>query len=174
MRSTISIPAALAYGEGESLPAMELEQQVLRAISNTVHNFPGGVDALAKRMGMSANTLQHKVNLNNETHRVSAGELARLCHAAGDYSAAEVILAQGGFVCLPVHPVTPDSLADGFARVVSAQAEFFNSVRDAMASGAPTTRQQNKRTQYHQMELLGAINALAALQMARSGEKGGA
>lgn len=172
MRSTISIPAALAYGESESLPAMELERPVLQAVANTVHAFPGGVDALAKRMGMSANTLQHKVNLNNETHRLSVGELARLCRAAGDYSPAEEIMAQGGFSCLLVNPVPPESVPDGYARVVAAQAEFFNSVRDAMATGAPTTRAQNKRTQFNQAELIGAINALAAMQLARSAPNG--
>lgn len=173
MRSTISIPDGLAYGGNEPLPATDDEQALLQAIANTVHRFPGGVEALAKRMGMSANTLQHKVNLNNTTHHLTAVELARLQRATGDYSASARLVAPGGYACVLVNPTTPANVMDGVARMTNAMAELINAVHDATESGLPVTRQQNRRSEFHLAELIGAANALVALQRARTASHGG-
>lgn len=55
MRATVSIPAGLAYGAGESVPDMPQGLSVQDAIYHTVHGYPGGVAAIAARMGVSAN-----------------------------------------------------------------------------------------------------------------------
>lgn len=167
MRSTVSVPNALAYGEGEPIPATECEQEVLLAVANMVHSYPGGITALAKRVGMSANTLQHKVNLNNETHHMTVAELNKIQRATGDISASQALVRGEGYVCVRVNPAKPASVVDGIARLMAPLAELIESVRDATATGQPVTRQQNRRSEHHLAELIGAANALVALQRAR-------
>lgn len=167
MRSTVSVPNALAYGEGESMPDNG-EQAVLLAIANTVHAYPGGIAALAKRVGMSPNTLQHKANLNNETHHMTVADLYKIQRVTGDVSASQALVRCEGYVCILVNPTKPASVVDGIARLMVPVVELIESVRDATATGQPVTRQQNRRSEHHLAELIGAANALIALQRARS------
>jgi len=167
MKATISIPVGVAYGENEALPANPEASDIRVAIANLVHSFPGGVAALAKRSGVSANTLQHKANLNNDTHHLRVDELQLLQRATGDIGPTHVLAAAEGYVCIRINPVTPTSLLDGHARVLSALADMTQAVRDATEPGLPVTRSQNNRVEFHQGELIGAINALGAMVRAR-------
>ncbi|WP_156955248.1 phage regulatory CII family protein [Polaromonas glacialis] len=163
MRPTISIPPGLAYGENEALPANPAGRDVRMAIAHLVHSFPGGVLALAKRSGVSANTLQHKANLNNDTHHLRVDELQLLQHATGDIGPTQALAAAEGYVCIRINPVEPTSLLDGQARIQDALAELTRAACDATASGLPVTRTQINRVEFHQGELIGAINAFGAL-----------
>lgn len=163
MRVTISVPNHIAYGEDEAIPATPGAPSEQVAISNLVHNFPGGVAALAKRAGMSANTLQHKANLNNDTHHLSVAELAKLQHITGDMSVTQALAAAQGYVCTRILPAAPTSVVDGLTRVMSALASFAEAVRDATEDGKPVTRAQERRVDYFLGELLGNANALSAL-----------
>jgi hypothetical protein len=52
------------------------------AAHKTVKDYPGGSEALAVRIGMSAAVLRNKVNPNNTTHHLTlaeASEIGRLC-----------------------------------------------------------------------------------------------
>ncbi|CAN5533694.1 hypothetical protein BH10PSE16_BH10PSE16_40780 [soil metagenome] len=167
MKATISIPAGLAYGENEALPANPDARDVRVAIAHLVHSYPGGVAALAKRSGVSANTLQHKANLNNDTHHLRVDELQLLQHATGDIGPTQALAAAEGYVCIRINPVEPTSLLDGQARILDALAEMTRAVRDATDPGLPVTRTQNNRVEFHQGELIGAINALGAMVRAR-------
>lgn len=65
-----------------SLPAQTMAKQATQAtcgrpadVSDAAyliaHKHPGGVRVLAERMGVSANTLQNKLNPNNTTHHLT-------------------------------------------------------------------------------------------------------
>lgn len=172
MKMNISIPGVPAYGEGEPGASTGGTDSVLLAIANMVHAYPGGVAALAKQVGMSASTLQHKVNLNNETHHLTVAELKKIQRATGDISAAQALVRDEGYVCVRVNPAQPESVVDGIARVMAPLAELIESVRDATATGRPVTRQQARRSEFHLAEVIGAANALVALQRARMASPG--
>lgn len=71
---------------------------VTDAIYRTVHDYPGGSESLAPRMGMSAAVLRNKVNPNNTAHRVYAEDLDALMAVTGNYSILEALAANHGFV----------------------------------------------------------------------------
>lgn len=167
MRATISIPVGLAYGESEALPDSPESNEVQVAIANLVHSFPGGVASLAKRAGLSANSLQHKVNLNNDTHHLRVDELQRLQRASGSIGPTQALAAAEGYVCIRINPVMPTSLLDGNARVLAAMADMVLAVRDATEAGLPVTRTQINLIEFHQGELIGAVNALGGLVRTR-------
>lgn len=78
MNMSFSIPDALAYGADEVRPDRPLAQDVGDAAYQTVHGAPGGVNALAVRMGLPASTLTHKVNPNNDSHFLRPHELLQI------------------------------------------------------------------------------------------------
>lgn len=167
MRATISIPVGLAYGENEALPASPDAQAVRVAISQLVHGYPGGVAALAKRSGVSPNTLQHKANLNNDTHHLRVDELQLLQRATGDIGPTHVLAAAEGYTCIRINPVAPTDPLEGQTLALAALAEMFLSVCDALRPGRPVTQTQYNRVAFHQGEALGAINALGAMVFSR-------
>lgn len=172
MKASFSIPVGVAYGENEALPANPNAREIRVAISHLVHSYAGGVAALAKSAGVSANTLQHKANLNNDTHHLRVDELQLLQHATGDIGPTQALAAAEGYVCIRINPVTPTSFLDGQTRVLDALAEFSRAVRDATEPGLPVTRTQSNRVEFHQGELMGAVNALGALVRARMPVRG--
>lgn len=61
------------------------------------HDYPGGCESLAPRMGMSANILRNKVNPNNTTHHLSLAEAARMSQVTGDVRIAEALANELGY-----------------------------------------------------------------------------
>ncbi|WP_255504190.1 YmfL family putative regulatory protein [Caballeronia sp. EK] len=49
-----------------------------------VHDYPGGTESLAPRLGMSAAVLRNKVNPNNTTHHITLAEAVRTTDITGD------------------------------------------------------------------------------------------
>lgn len=49
-----------------------------------VHDYPGGSEALAPRLGMSAAVLRNKVNPNNTTHHLTLREAQKVTVLTGD------------------------------------------------------------------------------------------
>ncbi|WP_244828457.1 phage regulatory CII family protein [Caballeronia sp. TF1N1] len=61
------------------------------------HDYPGGAESLAPRVGMSANILRNKVNPNNTTHHLTLAEAVRMSQITGDSRIAEAIAHELGF-----------------------------------------------------------------------------
>jgi len=66
-----------------------------------VHNYPGGSEALAPRMGMNAAVLRNKVNPNNASHKLALEEANLGMGLTGDFSILEAMAAEHGFVLRP-------------------------------------------------------------------------
>ena len=59
---------------------------ILDAAYNTVHDYRGGANSLASRMGIkSPAVLNSKVNPNTDTHHLSLLEASKLMALTGDY-----------------------------------------------------------------------------------------
>ena len=105
MKATISSPPGLAYGADDVVPDMPEGLSVEDAIYHTVHGYPGGVTALAARMGVSANTLTHKANPNNSTHHLHPRELVAMQYLSGNAAVLQSMAHSLRYTCTPLQPI---------------------------------------------------------------------
>lgn len=139
MGITVSIPPGLAYGADEALPDMPQGMTVADAIYHTVHNYPGGVVALAARMGVSANTLTHKANPNNDTHHMRPDELVAIQVFSGNCAVTHAMNAALGLSATPVVPDQADGdPVEAFMHQQRAQGEYCAAMADALQADCPT------------------------------------
>lgn len=137
MTVTISIPVGLAYGVGETVPTKSYGQDVNDALYHTVHSYHGGVVALAARLGMSPNTLTHKVNVNNTTHHLHPKELVAVMHMSGNAAALHAIAEQLGYTCTAAQPdQSGGDPVEAFMRLQMAFGDLVCAVADPLARGA--------------------------------------
>lgn len=112
------------------------------AIYHTVHGYPGGVVALAARMGVSSNTLTHKANPNNTTHYLHPRELVAMQYLSGNTEVLHAMAAQLGYTCTTAMPDQSggDPVEDfmrlqvAFSDLVRAVADPLSGQRDAVTS----------------------------------------
>ena len=155
MAVTISIPPGLAYGADEDVPDKPVGMSIDDAIYHTVHGYPGGVVALAARMGVSSNTLTHKVNPNNATHHLHPRELLSMQHLSGDATVLHAMAAALGYTCTRA---TPDQAegdpVEAFMHLQCTFSDLIRSVADPLERmrSDPTkmvTGTEMRRADYH-------------------------
>ena len=171
MSVTISIPPHLAYGADETVPASTAGQDVNDALYQTVHSYPGGVTALAARLGMSANTLTHKVNPNNTTHHLHPKEVVAVMHMSGNAAALHAMAEQVGYTCTASLPdQSGGDPVEAFMRLQMAFGDLVCSMADPMARGATASGGAVKISEMRRAEAMaGALHtaighSLAALR----------
>ena len=78
-----NVPTMRVVVDGNAAPALAMPAglDINDAVYHTAHDYPGGVPALAQRMGMSQHSLAHKVGLNNAAH-LSPTEMVKLQDSA--------------------------------------------------------------------------------------------
>lgn len=132
---------------------------IVDALYRAAHNYPhGGIDALAGRLGISVNSLQHKVNPSYAGAHCSPGEMAQIMELTGDHGALQALAARLGYVLLQV----PQASADGgFSRELAATVQefgqFIGEISHDLADGVVTA------TELRRIEKEGA-DALHAMQ----------
>ncbi|VVD63543.1 hypothetical protein PPN31114_00227 [Pandoraea pneumonica] len=67
-----------------------------------VHDYPGGSESLAPRLGMSAAVLRNKVNPNNETHHLSLKEAVKAADVTNDDRVLEAWAASRGYALVKI------------------------------------------------------------------------
>lgn len=70
----------------------------LDAFHRTVHSAPGGAEAIAARLGMSAQVLRNKANPNSTTNKPTLDDADRLMGVTGDFTILHALAEQHGFV----------------------------------------------------------------------------
>lgn len=174
MKANLSFPPGLAYGADEVPPSKPEGMSIEDAIYHTVHNYPGGVTALAARMGMSANTLTHKANPNTTTHHMHPRELVSLQHMSGDTT---VLQAMADALGKTVMNATPDQydgdIVQVFMELQVEFAEFVRAVADPLHHGQAVSRNEMRRAQTQAAELHARIgHVLGAMRRAMRPEPG--
>ena len=171
MAVTISIPPGAAYGAGEAVPSKPVGMSVDDAIYHTVHSYPGGVTALAARMGVSPNTLTHKVNPNNNTHHLHPRELVAMQYLSGDVSVLHAMAAALGYTCTPSGPDQAEGdPVEAFMHLQCSYADLVRAIADPLARmraepSKMVTPAEMRRADNHAAEHHGTIDgALAALR----------
>lgn len=75
---------------------------VLDAFYQTVHGAPGGCEALAARMGMSAAILRNKANVNSVSNKPTLEDVDRAMGLTGDMAVLHALAANHNHVCVRV------------------------------------------------------------------------
>lgn len=82
---------------------------ILDAFYRSVHDAVGGCEALAIRLGMSAQILRNKANPNNTTNRVLLEDVDQVMGITGDARVLHALAANHGYVCVKIDSDTPAS-----------------------------------------------------------------
>ena len=105
-----------------------------------VHDYPGGSEALAPRLGMSAAVLRNKVNPNNTTHHLTLREAQKLTALTGDPRILQSAAQETGRIVLEA-PNADDAAASDMAvlelvaAVGGTQGDLFTTIVQALADG---------------------------------------
>ena len=79
------------------------------AFHQTVHSYPGGAEALAVRMGMTAAVLRNKANPNHGYNKPTLDEADQIMGITGDHRVLHALAGNHGYVCVK----TEDGTAPG-------------------------------------------------------------
>jgi hypothetical protein len=107
------------------------------------HRYPGGVEALAARMRVNPNTLQHKLNPNAPGHHLYLEDAEAMTAFTGDPDIAQAMALACNHVCIPVAPLAMKAggeLARDVARVAAEFGELMAAIEAAIADGMITAR----------------------------------
>jgi hypothetical protein len=69
-------------------------------IHDVAHSYPGGVEALAARMGKSGDTLRKKVLPTNDTHQLTVKELRKIVDYCDTDRVAQAFADDRGLMCI--------------------------------------------------------------------------
>lgn len=107
---------------------------VLDAAYLTAHDYPGGIAALAVRIGAkNASVLSHKLNPNNQDNHLTVSDLMVIMVMTGDHRALHAACLSLGYMALPLPESTDDATADSITDTVKEFSEFLQSVTAALA-----------------------------------------
>lgn len=114
---------------------------ILDASFHVAHDFPGGVVALAARMGVSQNVLNKKVDPRQDTHHLRLDEALKVGVIANDKRILQAHANAHNCVVVPL-PDMPDSgdmaLLDGFMDIINELGEFTRAFQEAYRDGKIT------------------------------------
>lgn len=125
-------------GERRERLAIVPGMSVMDAAYHTAQAYPGGVAALAIRMGVSPNTLQHKVNINNTTHHLTLAEAEAMQVLSGDSRITQALSAVMGGVYMDQQVEYHASPMDQAMSMVKEFGDVLATVNAAMADGVVT------------------------------------
>lgn len=159
MRS--SVVRSFPGNNGNVEPFAAIGLDVRDAAYHTASAFPGGVPALAQRMGMSQNTLAHKVSLNNDTHHLTLREAVTMQEVSQDKRITQAMCAALGGVFIDL---ACDHKATTMRQVMHMAKEFGDvlaCVNDAVDDGVVNSNEM-QRCEREAAELMVALNAVLA------------
>ena len=127
------------------------------AAYHTAHGFPGGVPALALRMGMSANSLFHKVSLHDATHHLSPGEMRAMMDVSQDARMLHAMAWPLGYVCVAAGAGAAGSTLEQVMQMAKEFGDVLGAVNAAVADGCVTPNEMQE-CERQAAELIGALN----------------
>lgn len=109
----------------------------LDAFHHTVHCAPGGPEALASRLGMSAQVLRNKANPNSTTNKPTLDEANRLMGITGDFSILHALAEQHGFVLtkLDEQPASDMDVLENVTNIWQRLGELATEVQKTLEDG---------------------------------------
>lgn len=148
---------------------------VADAADATVHDYPGGSESLAPRLGMSGAVLRGKVNPNNPRNVLGLKEAQRMMRLTGDHRILQAQAADLGYALLRIEEdadaAADTSLMGMVLRMHAVGGEFSRVVGEAVADGVITPNEMaaiEKAGQADQAALIGLVARLRAVMSQRS------
>ncbi|AFC86348.1 phage regulatory CII family protein [Frateuria aurantia] len=123
---------------------------VVDAAHATVHDYPGGAETLALRLGLQAGILRHKVNPTYDRNHLTLAEADRLMGITGDVRILHALAASHGFALTPLDQVAQQKEDDVTALVlelVERSGGLAGTVRESLADGV-ITHSESKDTSH--------------------------
>ncbi|OBV37706.1 phage regulatory CII family protein [Janthinobacterium psychrotolerans] len=111
---------------------------VLDAFYQTVHAAPGGCEALAVRLGMSAAVLRNKANPNAAANKPMLEEVDRIMGITSDHQILHALARNHGYVCVKVDDTSTASdmaVLELVTQVWSTQGEVGAEISAVLADG---------------------------------------
>lgn len=109
------------------------------AAYTTVHEYPGGSESLAPRLGMTAAVLRNKVNPHNDRNRLTLEEADRLIGLTGDTRILQAL--QANHDALLSSDAGTGNITDLVLDINSAGGDFARTIREALADGVISNRE---------------------------------
>ena len=142
---------------------------IIDAAYATAHDYPGGTESLAPRIGMSGAILRGKVNPKDVSHHLTLAEAQRMMAMSGDVRILLALADALDYVCIPVpnfKGVADIELLDAYLAMMADQGQFAGDFRTALQDGRIERREYEqlrddlRAQQAHEMELLARIESM--------------
>lgn len=111
----------------------------------TVHDYPGGSDSLAPRLGTSGAVLRNKVNPNNDRNTLTLAEADQVMGISGDYRILQALAANHGFVMQRADSVPKHgdgSIVASILALSMREGALSEAVSNALADGRISPREK--------------------------------
>jgi hypothetical protein len=107
------------------------------AAYKTVHDYPGGSESLAPRLGMSPAVLRNKVNTNNTTHHLTLAEAERMVDLTSNESILRAWAESRGavLVAMPHASISDQAVMELMARAWESHGDVGAEISKALADG---------------------------------------
>lgn len=158
MNSVIKLNQAANGSFGQDAATAGL-QDLEDAAYRIAHSYPGGVAALATRMGMSSSTLFKKVSPNEAHHKLSLKEAQHMTLCSGDFGLLHTFAAGCNHVALPMPSIEPGTVHEHLAQLGAEIGDVFREVARVMKDGRVTPNERRRVAG----EIAEAMAALAAV-----------
>lgn len=123
---------------------------VMDAAYDTVHDYPGGSESLAPRVGIGARVLRNKVDPKCETHHLTLNEARRIMARTNDHRMLAALNEEFGYLppipCVPFAGVSDKALLETFTNLMARLGEFSQEFHSAIADGRVTQIEINEMT----------------------------
>lgn len=132
------------------------------AFHATVHNSPGGCEALAARMDVAAGVLRNKANPNSSYHKPTLDDIERVMVLTGDASVLHALAASTGHVCIRTDTdiaVSDVAVLELVAKAWSTCSEVGTEVYATLADGI-VEQEEVKRVRARVYSAVQALNEL--------------
>lgn len=135
---------------------------ILDAAYRVGHDSPGGVAALAPRMGISQAVLNSKINPNTKTHILSIEEMIRMEHLTGRHDMLFAHAEALGYVAVPVPCLGDDDIDHAITTACAEFGDYLRTVGDTL-SDKRVTPNEAKRLEKELVEMIASATHLQAL-----------
>jgi hypothetical protein len=143
---------------------------ILDAAYRVGHDHPGGVAALAPRMGMGEAVLNSKLNPNTKTHILSIEEMIKLEQFTGRHDMLFAHAEALGFIAVPAPCVGDGDVDHAIAQTCAEFGDYLRTVGDAMGD-KQITPNEAKRLEKELVEMIEAAMYLQALLIGKKKRK---
>ncbi len=129
-------------------------------IHKAAHSYPGGVEALARRMDKLPDTLRKKVLPTNSTHDLTVKELRTIVDFVDTDKIAQAFANDRGLMCIEkpdFEGLSDSAILDLFLKLQKEQGEWANKISESLVDGKITWNELEEiQKEYNEFVVAGA------------------